>query len=105
MPRRVEIGVVTSDKTAKTRRVEIPRLVKDPQVRKIPPPPDGLLRARREQRVARRRHGGDRRVPADVAAEALEAGARGGEGAAASDLRRGRATAGEAGAGEEQASL
>ena len=27
MPKRVEIGVVTSDKTAKTRRVEIPRLV------------------------------------------------------------------------------
>ena len=31
MPSRVEIGVVTSDKAAKTRRVEIPRLVKDPQ--------------------------------------------------------------------------
>ena len=31
MSRRVEIGVVTGDKTAKTRRVEIPRLVKDPQ--------------------------------------------------------------------------
>ncbi|HEY4761366.1 MAG TPA: 30S ribosomal protein S17 [Thermoguttaceae bacterium] len=28
MPKRVEIGVVISDKTAKTRRVEIPRLVK-----------------------------------------------------------------------------
>ncbi len=28
MPRRVMVGVVTSDKTQKTRRVEIPRLVK-----------------------------------------------------------------------------
>ncbi len=28
MPRRVEIGVVTSDKMAKSRRVEIPRLVR-----------------------------------------------------------------------------
>ena len=31
MPGRVEVGIVTSDKTAKTRRVEIPRLVKDPR--------------------------------------------------------------------------
>ncbi len=31
MPKRVEIGVVISDKTAKTRRVEIPRLVKHPR--------------------------------------------------------------------------
>ncbi len=31
MPSRVSVGVVTSDKTAKTRRVEIPRLVKDPR--------------------------------------------------------------------------
>ncbi len=30
MPKRVAIGVVTSDKAAKTRRVEIPRLVKYP---------------------------------------------------------------------------
>ncbi len=30
MPKRVAIGVVTSDKTAKTRRVEISRLVKHP---------------------------------------------------------------------------
>jgi small subunit ribosomal protein S17 len=29
MPQRLEIGIVTSDKMAKTRRVEIPRLVKD----------------------------------------------------------------------------
>lgn len=29
--RRVEIGVVTSDKMSKTRRVEIPRLVKHPR--------------------------------------------------------------------------
>jgi small subunit ribosomal protein S17 len=28
MPKRVAVGVVTSDKAAKTRRVEIPRLVK-----------------------------------------------------------------------------
>jgi len=31
MPKRLEVGVVTSDKTAKTRRVEIARVVKDPQ--------------------------------------------------------------------------
>ena len=31
MPKKVEVGVVTSDKTAKTRRVEIPRLVKHPK--------------------------------------------------------------------------
>ena len=30
MPKRVAVGVVTSDKMAKTRRVEIPRLVKHP---------------------------------------------------------------------------
>ena len=35
MPRRVEVGVVTSDKMAKTRRVEIPRLVKHPKYGKI----------------------------------------------------------------------
>jgi small subunit ribosomal protein S17 len=31
MPRRVAVGVVTGDKTKKTRRVEIPRLVKHAQ--------------------------------------------------------------------------
>ena len=31
MPKRVAVGVVVSDKTAKTRRVEIPRLVKHPR--------------------------------------------------------------------------
>jgi small subunit ribosomal protein S17 len=31
MAKRQEIGIVISDKTLKTRRVEIPRLVKDPQ--------------------------------------------------------------------------
>lgn len=31
MPKRVVTGVVTSDKTSKTRRVEIQRLVRDPQ--------------------------------------------------------------------------
>jgi len=31
MPKRVVIGVVTKDKAAKTRRVEIPRLVKHPK--------------------------------------------------------------------------
>ena len=31
MPKTVAIGVVTSDKMAKTRRVEIPRLVKHPK--------------------------------------------------------------------------
>ena len=30
MPKRVETGIVISDKTAKTRRVEIPRLVRHP---------------------------------------------------------------------------
>ncbi len=31
MPCRVAVGIVTGDKAAKTRRVEIPRLVKDPR--------------------------------------------------------------------------
>ena len=31
MPKRVAVGVVTSDKASKTRRVEIPRLVKHPK--------------------------------------------------------------------------
>ena len=31
MPKKVSIGIVTSDKTAKTRRVEIPRLVRHPK--------------------------------------------------------------------------
>ena len=31
MPKRVAVGVVTSDKMAKTRRVEIPRLVRHPK--------------------------------------------------------------------------
>ncbi len=35
MPKKVAIGVVTSDKMAKTRRVEIPRLVKHPKYGKI----------------------------------------------------------------------
>ena len=34
MPKRHEIGVVVSDKAAKTRRVEIPRLVKHPRYKK-----------------------------------------------------------------------
>jgi small subunit ribosomal protein S17 len=34
MPKRVMIGVVTSDKMAKTRRVEIGRLVKHPKYKK-----------------------------------------------------------------------
>lgn len=34
MPRRHEIGVVVSDKPSKTRRVEIPRLVKHPRYKK-----------------------------------------------------------------------
>lgn len=34
MPKRVAIGVVVSDKPSKTRRVEIPRLVKDPRYKK-----------------------------------------------------------------------
>jgi small subunit ribosomal protein S17 len=35
MPKRVSVGVVTSDKMNKTRRVEIPRLVKHPKYGKI----------------------------------------------------------------------
>lgn len=35
MPKRVEVGVVTSDKAAKTRRVEIARLVKHPKYGKF----------------------------------------------------------------------
>jgi len=35
MPRRVEVGVVTSDKGSKTRRVEIARLVKHPKYGKF----------------------------------------------------------------------
>ncbi len=35
MPKKVAVGVVTSDKMAKTRRVEIPRLVKHPKYGKI----------------------------------------------------------------------
>ena len=34
MPKAVAIGVVTGDKTAKTRRVEIPRMVKHPKYKK-----------------------------------------------------------------------
>jgi len=35
MPKRVTVGVVTGDKAAKTRRVEIPRLVRHPKYGKI----------------------------------------------------------------------
>lgn len=35
MPKRVETGIVTRDKTAKTRRVEIPRLVRHPRYGKF----------------------------------------------------------------------
>ena len=35
MPKRVSVGLVTSDKMNKTRRVEIPRLVKHPKYGKI----------------------------------------------------------------------
>jgi small subunit ribosomal protein S17 len=35
MPKRVSVGIVTSDKMNKTRRVEIPRLVKHPKYGKI----------------------------------------------------------------------
>jgi small subunit ribosomal protein S17 len=35
MPKRVVVGTVTGDKTAKTRRVEVPRLVKHPRYGKI----------------------------------------------------------------------
>jgi small subunit ribosomal protein S17 len=35
MPRRTEVGVVTGDKTEKTRRVEIPRQIRHPKYGKI----------------------------------------------------------------------
>ncbi len=35
MPKRISVGIVTSDKMAKTRRVEIPRLVRHPKYGKI----------------------------------------------------------------------
>jgi small subunit ribosomal protein S17 len=35
MPKRTEIGIVTGDKTLKTRRVEIPRLVRHKRYGKI----------------------------------------------------------------------
>ncbi len=35
MPKKVAVGVVTSDKIAKTRRVEIPRLVRHPKYGKF----------------------------------------------------------------------
>ena len=35
MPKKVAVGIVTSDKMAKTRRVEIPRQVKHPKYGKI----------------------------------------------------------------------
>ncbi len=35
MPKKVAVGVVTSDKMAKSRRVEIPRLVKHPKYGKF----------------------------------------------------------------------
>jgi len=34
MPKRVEVGIVTSDKPAKTRRVEIDRLIRHPKYKK-----------------------------------------------------------------------
>ena len=80
MPKRVETGIVTSDKTAKTRRVEIPRLVRHPRYGKY-------VRRKtichvhdenNESHIGR--PGGDRRVAADVADEALGVGAGGGEG-------------------------
>ena len=45
MPRRVCVGVVTSDKMAKTRVVEIPRLVKHPRYGQVRPAENGVLRA------------------------------------------------------------
>ena len=64
--RRVEVGVVTSDKMNKTRRVEIPRLVKHPRYGKY-------IRRRtichvhdETERVAHGRHGRDHGDPAAV---------------------------------------
>ena len=65
--RRVAVGIVTSDKMNKTRRVEIPRLVKHPRYGKY-------IRRRtichvhdEQNRVAPGRHGGDHGDPAAVA--------------------------------------
>ena len=64
MPKRVAIGVVTSDKTAKTRRVEIPRQVRHPKYGKILHRKTICHVHDENERVAPGRHGRDRRVPA-----------------------------------------
>ena len=51
MPKRVSIGVVTSDKMAKTRRVEIPAAGAASEVRQDLAPQDRVPRARRSRRV------------------------------------------------------
>ena len=79
MPKRVVTGIVTSDKTAKTRRVEITRLVRHPRYGKILRRKTVCTVHDEEQRVARGRPGGDRRIAAAVADQALGAGAGGDE--------------------------
>ena len=99
MPSRVAVGVVTSDKTAKTRRVEIPRLVKDPQYGKY-------LRRRTVCTVHdenNESHAGDKVEIVECRpmsrTEALEAGAGGGRRGAGSTWR----AAGRAGGATKRA--
>ena len=73
--RRVEVGVVTSDKMNKTRRVEIPRLVKHPRYGKYIKRRTICHVHDETERVAHGRHGRDHGDPAAVEDEALAAGA------------------------------
>ena len=93
MPKRVEIGVVTSDKTAKTRRVEIPRLVRHAKYGKILHRKTVCHVHDENERIAPGRHGRDRRMPAPLAVEAVGIGARG-------DQEPGGRSGGDAGGGQ-----
>ena len=64
MPKKVAVGVVTSDKMTKTRVVEIPRLVKHPKYGKFVRSKTVCYVHDENERVGDGRHGGDRRVPA-----------------------------------------
>ena len=91
MPKTVAVGVVTSDKMTKTRRVEIPRLVQTSEVRQVRRRKTVCYVHDENNESQRRRHGGDHRVAAAVEDEAL--------GTAARDFeehggRRGRAASG-----------
>ncbi len=93
MPKRVAIGVVTSDKTAKTRRVEIPRQVRHPKYGKILHRKTVCHVHDEKNESQAGRHGRDRRVPSQVAHQALGAGASRGAEASAVDLAAMRAAA------------